>query len=659
MFQGSRVPAFSFGCVVILALSIVSSAQTPAPPQGAPASSFDLYFIGHKIGKETTTVVRDAAGDHFQSAFHFDDRGTAIDLSAALHLRTNGDPEKLIVKGRNYRLFQSDSEVEVLGDSVRVRDLGTQREVVPKGKPFFPIDNYAPIHVQQELIRYWIRKGRPAEIMSAPSGPIRIRERGREGADFDGPAGGKHVDIARLSIDGAVWGTETAWIDRADGRLLALTTWAGALPFQAMASSFPYPLVAMFDQSVRDRMEDLRALTAAVPAAASGTFVLRNATVIDGTGREPFVAAIVISNGRIRSIGSNATTLEGLNNIDLRGRFVIPGLWDMHAHASQVDWAPVYLAGGVTTIRDLGGEEGFLVAMRDEIASGRALGPRYLMAGLIDGPGPRAFGAVSVATPEEAIAAVQRYKKEGFNEIKIYIQTPPALVPVITAEAHKLGMTVTGHVPTGMTAQQVVEAGYDGIAHMQLRGQPGTDQAKQLIDFFKAHNTVMDPTMSWNELSGRPASMLLNTMLPGADGLPLPLARMFRSMSPGNGGNQTAGLQLIKAARDAGLLVVPGTDKGVPGLSLQRELELYVQGGMTPLEAIQAGSIVSARAMKLDKDVGTIEAGKRADLVILDKDPLADIRNIRSASMVIAAGKLYKTSDLWQAAGYGRSPGGR
>jgi imidazolonepropionase-like amidohydrolase len=640
-----------------LGLAAISiSAQTPVP-SGAPASSFDLHFIGHKIGSETTTVVHDAAGDHFQSVFHFDDRGTAIDLSASLDLRTNGDPEKLTVKGRNYRLFQSDSEVEVLGDSIRVRDLGVEREVTPRGKPFFPIDNYAPIHVQQQLIRYWIRKGRPAEIMSAPSGPIRIRERGRETADFDGPAGGSHIDIARLSIDGAVWGTETAWIDLADGRLLGLTTWAGALPFQATAVSRPYPLILMFDHAVRDRMSDLRALTAATPTVATKGFVLRGATLIDGNDRAPIANAdVIVSDGRIRSVSAGpSANAGGLPVIDARGKWIIPGLWDMHAHASQVDWAPVYLAGGVTTIRDLGGEEGFLVAMRDEIASGRALGPRYLMAGLIDGPGPRAFGAVSVSTPEEAIAAADRYKKEGFNEIKIYIVTPPALVPVITAEAHKLGMTVTGHVPTGMTAQQVVEQGFDGIAHMQLRGQPGSDQAKQLIDFFKAHNTVMDPTMSWNELSGRPASIPLDTMLPGANGLPLPLARMFRSMSPGNGGNQTAGLQLIKAARDAGLLVVPGTDKGVPGLSLQRELELYVQGGMTPLEAIQAGSIVSAKAMKLDKEVGTIETGKRADLVILDADPLADIRNIRKASRVVAAGKLYDAAALWKAAGYIRS----
>jgi predicted amidohydrolase YtcJ len=162
----------------------------------------------------------------------------------------------------------------------------------------------------------------------------------------------------------------------------------------------------------------------------------------------------------------------------------------------------------------------------------------------------------------------------------------------------------------------------------------------------------MDPTMSWNELSGRPATMPLDTMLPGADRLPLPLARMFRSMNPGNGGNQTAGLQLLKAARDAGLLVVAGTDKGVPGLSLQREVELYVQGGMTPLEAIQCATILPARSMKLDRELGTVETGKRADLVVLDADPLADIRNIRSAHWVVTQGKLYESAVLWKAAGY-------
>src|SRR6185295_9056355 len=110
--------------------------------------------------------------------------------------------------------------------------------------------------------------------------------------------------------------------------------------------------------------------------------------------------------------------------------------------ASQADWAPVYLASGVTTIRDLGGDNDFLVAIRDAIRSGQALGPRYLLAGLVDGPGPRAFGAVSAGTVAEARAIVRKYHDDGFEQIKIYSLVVPDLVKVIVDEAHKLGMTV-------------------------------------------------------------------------------------------------------------------------------------------------------------------------------------------------------------------------
>jgi hypothetical protein len=265
-----------------------------------------------------------------------------------------------------------------------------------------------------------------------------------------------------------------------------------------------------------------------------------------------------------------------------------------------------------------GGEEPFLVAIRDAIASGAALGPRYLLAGLIDGPGARAFGMVSASTADEARTIIRRYHDEGFQEIKIYIELPAALVPAVTEEAHRLGMTVTGHLPSGLTWQSAVDNGYDGIAHMQLRGDPDSDASQQQIAFFKQHGTLMDPTLSWNELSGRLMTQPLDALLPGASRLPLPLRRMFESMSGGNGGSQLNAARLVKTAVNAGVLVLAGTDKGVPGFSLQRELEIYVQGGLTTLEALQTATIMPARAMKRDKDLGTIEAGKVADLVVLD-----------------------------------------
>src|SRR6185295_4277799 len=185
-----------------------------------------------------------------------------------------------------------------------------------------------------------------------------------------------------------------------------------------------------------------------------------------------------------------------------------------------------------------------------------------------------------------------------------------------------------------------------------LRGTPDSDQSKQQIEFFKAHHTAMDPTLSWNELSGRSMSQPLDALLAGASRLPLSLRRMFDSMSGGNGGSQINAAKLIKAAVNAGLLVMAGTDKGVPGFSLQRELEIYVQGGLTPLEAIQTATIMPARAMKLDKELGTLEAGKLADLVVLDANPLDDIANIRTARMVLTNGRLYDCNVLWRAAGF-------
>jgi predicted amidohydrolase YtcJ len=162
----------------------------------------------------------------------------------------------------------------------------------------------------------------------------------------------------------------------------------------------------------------------------------------------------------------------------------------------------------------------------------------------------------------------------------------------------------------------------------------------------------MDPTLSWNELSSRSMAQPLEALLPGASRLPLSLKRMFASMNGGNGGSQVNSARLIKAAVDAGLPVMAGTDKGVPGFSLQRELEIYVQGGLTPLEAIQTATIMPARAMKLDKDLGTLEVGKRADLVVLDANPLDDIKALRSARWVARDGVLYDCDVLWRAAGF-------
>jgi len=649
--------------LVLAAATLAAQAATPPP---ATPPTFRLYFLGHEIGQEIDSpyLLADDGTGITTASFHFLDRSTSVDLTGALALSPARSPRHLTVKGRNYRLFTSDSDVSISGASAHVRDGAVERDVPIDSKPFFPVDNYAPIGVQEAMIAYWLANDRPAELNTAPSGPVRITSRGKEilhpaGAMASADPASRGLAVERLAIEGVVWGTETAWIDDAK-RLIGLTTWAGALPFEAVRDGYGDQKDAFIARAAQDRVDDLEALTKSLPAR-TGAFALVGATLVDGTDRPPVEkATVVVRDSRIVAAGPSATTPvpAGVPKIDVTGTTIVPGLWDMHAHASQVDWAPVYLAGGVTTIRDMGGEMAFLVAFRDAVNSERALGPRMLLAGLVDGPGPQAFGMVTAATPDEGIAVTRRYHDAGFNQMKIYDYVAPDVVRAIAAEAHRLGMTVTGHVPRGMTAQSAVEAGFDQLAHMRLNGQSGSDASKAQIAFYKAHGTVMDPTQSWNELSGRPAATPLESLMPGVTRLPAPLARMFASMSAGNGdpaavhARQLASLHLLKDAVDAGVPVVAGTDKGVPGFSLQREIELYVEGGMTPLQAIQAATIVPARAMGLAGETGTVEVGKRADLVVLAANPLDRIDAIRTARWVVTAGRLYECAALWRAAGY-------
>jgi imidazolonepropionase-like amidohydrolase len=302
----------------------------------------------------------------------------------------------------------------------------------------------------------------------------------------------------------------------------------------------------------------------------------------------------------------------------------------------------------------MGNEFEFITALRDAIASNRAIGPRVMLAGLVDGGGPDAFGTVYAATPDETKAAVAKYHDAGFEQMKIYNLIKPPIVEAITAEAHRAGMTVTGHVPNGMTIVQAAAAGMDQIAHLAIRGEAGTDEVNRTIAFLKERGTVIDPTQSWNELLGHAAGTPVTAFQPGIAKVPPPLNRIFSNAGAAGIDAATArarldrGLRIVKALRDAGVPVVVGTDEGVPGHSVHREIELYVEAGFTPMQALQAATIVSARAMKLDAELGTIETGKRADMIVLDANPLDDIHNIRKVRWTIRDGRVYDAAALWR-----------
>jgi imidazolonepropionase-like amidohydrolase len=306
----------------------------------------------------------------------------------------------------------------------------------------------------------------------------------------------------------------------------------------------------------------------------------------------------------------------------------------------------------------MGNEVPFITALRSEVESGRALGPRMLLAGLIDGGGANAFGALNATTPEEGRAIVRRYHQLGFEQMKLYSLLKPDVVAAICKEAHALGMTVTGHVPTSLSLLAAVDSGMDQIAHLPVRGDPQSDSVKHVIAELKRHGTVIDPTASWGEILGHSTAEPVTNLQPVVHHLPQVLALRISAMGTANIDTATAHariartLAIIKALYDAGVPVVAGTDEGVPGFSVYREIELYTKAGMTPIDALRAATAVSAKAMGLEKEIGTIENGKKADLIVLDKNPIEDISNVRGVRLVMKGGTLWDSAELWRAIGF-------
>jgi imidazolonepropionase-like amidohydrolase len=442
--------------------------------------------------------------------------------------------------------------------------------------------------------------------------------------------------------------------------------------FEAVADGYEDGLAAFITSAARDGMASLAKMASGFSAQARPVIAIVGGRLIDGSGK-PAVenSVVVLRNGTIAAAGTAATTPvpAGAQVIDAHGKSVLPGLWEMHAHFEQVEWGPIYLATGVTTARDVGNEREFIIAIRDAIAGGRGIGPRMLMAGIVDGSSQLALGVVRVDTPEQAREQVQKYKAEGFQQIKIYSSVKPDILKVVTAEAHRLGMTVTGHVPQGMNALQAIESGMDQINHVMYltavmtdpqaqKINPDSDQVKNVLKFLLEHHTVVDPTIALMEIIFHSSNQPIATFEPGIVKVAPELREGLDSMGVPPAAADRAAQRLkdllltVQLLHQAGVPIVAGTDQAVPGYSVDREMELYVKAGFTPMEAIQSATLASARAMGMEKDSGTIEAGKRADVILVDGNPLENISDIRKVTAVFAGGKMFQPAQLWPLVGF-------
>lgn len=614
---------------LLLALAGLASAQTES-------ASFVSHMLLHAIGQESYVLTRAPQGQWIlRDQSEYSDRGRASVATSEL----------------------------TLGPDMRPLHYEAQRA---NGKESFSY----PAAVQMMLVRWWLAHGQPPTIVppGAPAAapPITIRSEGSNTLVLDG----HNVALQRFTLGNVVYGREVMWLD-GQGRLAALMTFGGGLPWEYIATQYEPQLPQLFQWGVAQELADLAALDQEVPAEASGTFALVGATLIDGTGKPPIPdSAVLVRGGRIVAAGPRAsvTIPAGARVIEATGKTLIPGLWEMHTHYSGVEFGPAQLAAGITSARDCGGEFAFLVAVRDAIAREHALGPRLLLAGLLDAGGLKGFGNTLADTPAQGRAAVDRYHAAGFLQMKLYNQLQPDVILAVTTEAHRLGMTVTGHVPDAINALQGIELGMDQINHLGyvspvLREgntpfDPNSDRARRSIALLLQHHTVVDPTQSWSEMASHPADIPVESFEPGILTAPYALRIRYQGFATPATGHDRFLARMAENRREigalyaAGIHLVAGSDTGLLGYGLDRELEIYVQSGLTPMQAIQVATLGSAEAMGLAATSGSIEPGKRADLVLLNANPLDDIHNLRQVDKVIAAGRLYDSTKLRASVGF-------
>lgn len=389
--------------------------------------------------------------------------------------------------------------------------------------------------------------------------------------------------------------------------------------------------------------------TAAVPLSAAskeGRVAIVGATVFDGTGAAPRVATVLIDDGRIVAVGPNVKLPSGVRTIDARGKALLPGFFDLHTHwtpAGSPDTTPqiatAYIASGVTTINDFHEQPESYAPRREWLSN--LVAPHVNFAARISTPGGHGADwadqstTIWINTPQAARAAIDRLKPYKPDLIKAFADgwrygvapdntsmdewTMGALVD----SAHKAGLKVVTHTVTVDRGAVAARAGIDALAHGL---QDREIDAPTLATIVKA-KMAMAPTLAVYE--------------PDKAGPPKnPNDPRYRQ-SVAKFGNA---LHNVKAMFDAGVPIGLGTDAGMPGTphgrSTLREMELLVRAGLTPTQALVAGTSTSARIMALDGDRGTIAQGKRADLVVIDGKPWERIADVYKISQVVIDGKL-------------------
>jgi imidazolonepropionase-like amidohydrolase len=640
--------------------------------QSSPSEAFSILMAGNPAGKSVQTTSPDGTID---VQYAYNDRGRGPEIRGRYRFDSRGFPTLVELSGHDYYKASVDERLTVADGEARWKSTAEQGQAA--GLAFYVTINGPP--AEAGWLINALQKSPAGTINLLPAGQARLER----GGTISLTRGGQTIAVTQFLITGLDFVPVSVWLDRDNHFFAAPSSWLSVI--RAGWESSVDELMKLQDAAEDGRYQLLAKQISHHPKA----LVIRHARLFDSvraTSREG--QTVWVRNDRIEAVRPDREFRDAgdAEVIDGSGQTLLPGLWDMHAHV-QPSYGILNMASGVTSVRDLANDMDMLLRLRKQYESGMAIGPRIFMAGFIDGRGPYQGPTKVFADNEaEARAAIDRYASLGYRQIKVYSSLKPELVAPIAGMAHAKGLRMSGHVPNGMTAEQFVRAGADEIQHMNFiflnfmadkAGDTRTparftvvaenaaafDQNSAPVNAFirllLERKTVVDPTLgvfegtftdrpgqvsaSWAPILSRLPAQVQRAAVAG--GLPAPGAKdqLYKD-------SFAALLRMTKRLYDAGIPLVAGTD-GVEGPMLHRELELWVKAGIPPEKVLQIATLGAAKVAKADAELGSIEPGKKADLVLVTGDPLRNISDIRRCNLVIKNGAEYRSADLYQALG--------
>lgn len=474
---------------------------------------------------------------------------------------------------------------------------------------------------------------------------------------------------------------ERVWLDTA-GRLFS----DGEIVRAGWAAVLPQLQSAADRAGDRERQRLVRTLRRVPdrPVVIQGArlFDAETRTVVEG-------ATVIVRDSTIVTVGRDGTVPLPPNaeKIDAAGRMLLPGLWDMHAHDyGDLPGEMRQLAAGVTSIREMVVDTLTALRFARRPASEVAFAPRVFWAGIVDGPGG-VRRDIAVTSDSAARVVVRRYAALGASQIKLYARLHRSFVDAAVDEARRQGLRAGGHLARGLSAMDAVAAGYAEISHLPyLTAGFGTDttfvpsaralwrgvqnaaaldltsdSVRRLTRLLVEHDVAIDATLAFVEPSVRTADLLVRkNVAPELDRLPAGMGRGYvgwhmvvphDSLVPIAGRGMDNLERLLLMLHASGVALVAGTDD-LAGFTLRRELEIYVEAGIDPKDVLYLATLGAARRMGAASVLGSIQAGKRADLVLVDGDPLRRMNDIGRVVLTMKNGALYDPAALYRAMGF-------